>query len=149
MPDTGVPGAVDVGREVLHALTRPVSIQQVTLRTGVSIGIALLTEHGDTTEEILRHADVAMYAAKSAGTGVEIYRPEDGEAVQRKLVLAADLPAAIDEHRFEVWYQPQADARTGRVTGMEALLRWRHPVYGSVPPPMSSRWPSAPASSGR
>jgi diguanylate cyclase (GGDEF)-like protein len=135
LPDTGASGAVEVARHVLDAVTRPVSVHQVTLRTGVSIGVALVGDHGRTTEEILRHADVAMYAAKNAGTGVEVYRPEDGQAVQRKLVLAADLPTAIDEHRFGVWYQPQADARTGRVVGMEALLRWPHAVYGQVPPP--------------
>ena len=135
LTDTDADEAAARARLVLETVTRPVQVEQVTLRTAVSIGVALLPDHGPTTEEILRHADVAMYAAKNAGTGVEVYRPEDGQAVQRKLVLAADLPAAIDERRLEVWYQPQADAQTGRVVGMEALLRWTHPVYGPVPPP--------------
>ena len=134
LTDGGVADAQVLAREVLDVVTRPASVQQVTLRTGVSIGVSLLGAHGESTEEILRHADVAMYAAKNAGTGIEVYRPEDGQAVQRKLVLAADLPSAIDERRFQVWYQPQADARTGQVVGMEALLRWPHPVYGPIPP---------------
>jgi len=122
-------------RDLLSAVGRPVSLHPVTLLTKVSIGIALLPDHGTDTNEILRHADVAMYEAKRAGTGVEMYRPEDGRAVARKLVLAGDLPAAIESHRFAVCYQPQADAATGRIVGAEALLRWKHPTYGHIPPP--------------
>jgi diguanylate cyclase (GGDEF)-like protein len=135
LPDVGVTAALEHARKLRPAVSRAVSVQGITLRTAVSIGVALVRDHGDTTEEILRHADVAMYAAKADGSGVAVYRPEDGRAVQRKLVLAADLPATIAGGGFEVWYQPQADARSGRVVAAEALLRWPHPTYGSVPPP--------------
>jgi EAL domain-containing protein (putative c-di-GMP-specific phosphodiesterase class I) len=75
-----------------------------------------------------------MYVAKDSGTGVEVYRSDDGELSQRRLVLAGDLEAALDRHGLDVWYQPQADATTGEIVGVEALLRWEHPVYGDVPP---------------
>ena len=127
--------ALDVAHDLYSAVSRPVSLHSVTLVTKVSIGIALLPQHGSDTNEVLRHADVAMYEAKSSSSSVEMYRPENGRAVERKLVLAADLPGAIGGHQFDVYFQPQADATTTRVIGAEALLRWQHPTYGPIPPP--------------
>jgi EAL domain-containing protein (putative c-di-GMP-specific phosphodiesterase class I) len=99
-----------------------------------SVGIAMLPEHASTPDDLLRHADVAMYAAKASASGVALYRPEDARATHRRLQLAGDLHAAIEQHQFQVFYQPQAEAATGRVAGAEALLRWHHPEYGEVPP---------------
>ena len=76
-----------------------------------------------------------MYAAKRSGCGVQAYRAEDGHSTARRLALAADLKVALREGALELHYQPQADARTGQVVGFEALLRWRHPRLGYVPPP--------------
>jgi len=135
LPDVSADEALDSGYKLHDAASRPVPLHLVTLVTKMSVGVALLPEHGADTNEILRHADVAMYGAKAAGGGVEMYRPEDGQAVARKLVLAADLPAAVERGEFEVYYQPQADALTGRMVGAEALLRWQHPTYDFVPPP--------------
>ena len=126
---------VEHARRLHAAVSDPVVVHGLTLSTTASVGLALVPEHGSTGDEMLSHADVAMHAAKSARTGIEVYQPEDGEAVHRKVMLARDLPAAIRQRDFEVWYQPQADAVTRRVLGAEALLRWRHPVYGAVPPP--------------
>ena len=81
-------------------------------------------------------ADVALYAAKDAGTGIEEYRAADRDATARRLALAADLPAAHPRGRAGA-VVPAAGARrrTGQVTGFEALLRWTHPRFGMVPPP--------------
>jgi EAL domain-containing protein (putative c-di-GMP-specific phosphodiesterase class I) len=94
----------------------------------------LIPDHGTSIDDVLQHADVAMYAAKAAGTGVEAYSPSDALASQRRLLLAADFGPTLDESRLDVWYQPQADASTGQVAGVEALLRWHHPTFGDVPP---------------
>jgi diguanylate cyclase (GGDEF)-like protein len=133
---TGV-GEVDAkafARELVTVISHPVVLNDVNLFVGASVGIALVPDHGTGPSELLQRADVAMYVAKDSGSAVEVYRKDDGELSQRRLVLAADLESALDNGEFELWYQPQADARTGEMAGVEALLRWRHPVYGDVPP---------------
>jgi diguanylate cyclase (GGDEF)-like protein len=127
--------ALGHARNVHAAAATPVSLGTFTMVSHVSIGVAMLRAGRDDANEVLRQADVAMYEAKGSGTGVEMYRPEHGRAVARKLVLATDLPATVDAHEFSLCFQPQADAGTGRVVGAEALVRWLHPTYGPVPPP--------------
>ena len=100
-----------------------------------SIGVAEFSSTASTAEELLAQADVAMYTAKAARSGVAVYRPEEGDSTARRLALAADLPQALAEGHIRLWYQPQADPRTGAVAGFEALMRWRHPTFGMVPPP--------------
>ena len=115
------------------AVSKPVPLIDVELITSASIGVA----HGGAAasgEEVLAQADVAMYAAKEARTGVEAYRASDGDAIARRLVLAADLGRAMEAGEVEVWFQPQAGLSDERVTGFEGLLRWSHPQYGWVPP---------------
>jgi diguanylate cyclase (GGDEF)-like protein len=130
----GAEQATTYARELLTVISHPVILNDAKLVINASIGIALTPQHGTGTTELLQRADVAMYVAKDSGTGVEVYRSDDGELSQRRLVLAGDLEAALDRHGLEVWFQPQADATTGEVVGVEALLRWEHPVYGDVPP---------------
>nr|MBA2560877.1 bifunctional diguanylate cyclase/phosphodiesterase [Propionibacteriales bacterium] len=127
--------ANEQAHRLLAAIRRPVCLEDVNLFVTASVGIALVPDHGTDTNLLLQHADVAMYVAKAASSGVEIYRPDDALASHRRLVLAGDLTAAVEEHTFEVWYQPQGDAATGRIVGAEALLRWEHPTYGPVSPP--------------
>jgi diguanylate cyclase (GGDEF)-like protein len=121
---------------VLHtALCAPVPLAGVELTSSASIGVTEFSGTSTTSDEVLAQADVAMYAAKAARTGVQGYRAEDGHSTARRLALAADLKVALREGVLELFYQPQACARTGRVTGFEALLRWNHPQFGYVPPP--------------
>ncbi|WP_299035916.1 bifunctional diguanylate cyclase/phosphodiesterase [uncultured Pseudokineococcus sp.] len=134
LPGVGADEAVRRARELLESVTAPVPIQDITLTTTASIGVAPIPLDARDSDELLVHADVAMYAAKAAGSGVMPYVPEDTDAVHRRLALAGELPSAIEHRQFEVWCQPQTDARTGAVTGVEALLRWWHPSYGWVPP---------------
>ncbi|MEJ5914037.1 putative bifunctional diguanylate cyclase/phosphodiesterase [Pseudokineococcus sp. 1T1Z-3] len=126
--------AFERAHELLERVTAPVPLQDITLTTTASFGVAPIPEGARDSDELLVHADVAMYAAKATGEGVASYVPEDTDAVHRRLALAGELPSAIEQRRFEVWCQPQIDARTGVVTGVEALLRWWHPLYGWVPP---------------
>lgn len=134
LPGVGPADALVRARELLDMVTAPVPLQDITLTTTASIGVAPIPLDARDSDELLVHADVAMYAAKAAGTGVSPYVPEDTDAVHRRLALAGDLPDAIEHRGFEIWCQPQTDARTGAVTGVEALLRWWHPSYGWVPP---------------
>ncbi|MEJ5944122.1 EAL domain-containing protein [Pseudokineococcus basanitobsidens] len=134
LPGVGEVEAEARAHELLEAVIAPVPLQDITLTTTASFGVAPIPPGARDSDELLVHADVAMYAAKATGDGVASYVPEDTDAVHRRLALAGELPAAIEERRFEMWCQPQIEARTGAVTGVEALLRWWHPVYGWVPP---------------
>jgi diguanylate cyclase (GGDEF)-like protein len=113
----------------------PVRLSDVEIVTTTTVGLATYQGASCTAEELLARAEVALYAAKSGRSGVQAYRPQDGDSTARRLALAADLPVALREGRLELYYQPQADSRTGVVTGFEALLRWNHPRFGMVPPP--------------
>ncbi|MBV9830053.1 MAG: EAL domain-containing protein, partial [Marmoricola sp.] len=135
LPDVSLAGAVELAHRLREAITRPVKMDDVELITSASIGVAELAFGQLSSDEVLSQADVAMYAAKEGRTGVESYRSEDGDAIGRRLVLAADLPRALEEGEMELWFQPQASVADGAVTGFESLLRWQHPQFGWVPPP--------------
>ena len=134
LADTDVTTAHGLALRLQSVVHRPVPLGDAEIVTTTSVGVAAL-EGSATAEEVLGCADVALYAAKTAGTGIEEYRAADRDATARRLALAADLPSAIRDGAIELWYQPQALARTSQVTGFEALLRWQHPRYGMVPPP--------------
>jgi diguanylate cyclase (GGDEF)-like protein len=128
----------DQARERAHALldrlSGPIALHNVNVYTAASIGIALRPDHGEGTDELLQHADVAMYVAKRAGTAVEIYRTEDAMVTHRRLKLAGDLSVAVQAGAYDLWYQPQADAVSGQIRGVEALVRWTHAAYGAIEP---------------
>ena len=133
--DTGVAEAMTVAGALRAAVHQPVPLQQVELITTASIGVTGFRGASSTPDEVLAEADVAMYAAKAARSGVQAYRPEDGSSTARRLRLAADLRSGLEQRTLELWFQPQARACTGEITGFEALLRWSHPELGMVPPP--------------
>jgi predicted signal transduction protein with EAL and GGDEF domain len=106
-----------------------------TVNIGTSIGIALAPEHGTVSSDLLRKADLALYQAKSdANAGFAFFAVEMMKAVDAKRVLEVELRMAIERQELELFYQPLVDARTSRVCAVEALVRWRHPVRGLVPP---------------
>ena len=108
-------------RETLENLT---TVSGVALTTQASIGVCLSPRHGTDPDRLLQRADVAMYVAKRARTGVHVYRPEDDQDTPRRLALLADLRSAVEHGAVQVAYQPKVDAATGRVIGAEALARW-------------------------
>ena len=106
---------------------------QVT--TDASIGIALAPQHGADFDQILKNADLAMYAAKAAGRRTHrFFEPEMDARVKARRSLEMDLRQAIADGGFEVQYQPCVGLRDNRITGCEALLRWRHPERGMISP---------------
>jgi len=115
-------------------LTKPFSLDELALDVEASIGIALFPEHGLDAETILRRADVAMYMAKQAGSGYALYASEHDQYSHRRLALMGELRHAIERQQLFLHYQPTVLLKSGQVTGVEALLRWKHPKYGLVPP---------------
>jgi diguanylate cyclase (GGDEF)-like protein len=102
---------------------------------GASIGIAIAPEHGTTADELLKNADMALYQAKSLGRGTfAIFDSAFNYQKQNRRQLEADLKVALDEHQLELFYQPIRDAKSRRITSCEALMRWRHPKFGLIPP---------------
>jgi diguanylate cyclase (GGDEF)-like protein len=123
-----------VAEEVLAALQQPIVLKELTLDVGASIGVALYPSHGDEAAMLLQRADVAMYAAKAAHSGYELYAAERDQYSPRRLALVGELRNAIEQGELSVHYQPKADLRTGEVIGCEALVRWAHPRHGFLPP---------------
>ncbi|HWB72857.1 MAG TPA: EAL domain-containing protein [Egibacteraceae bacterium] len=126
--------AVRVAERIRARLCQPFDVDDMLLQVGGSIGIALAPDHGHSSSILLRCADVAMYHAKLSQSGVELYAPERDQYSPRRLTLVCELQAAIAGSGLAVHYQPQAELRTGRVVGVEALVRWHHPVHGPIAP---------------
>jgi diguanylate cyclase (GGDEF)-like protein len=124
-----------LAEQILKSLRMPVDCKGQEITTDASIGIAIAPDHGDNLDDLLKRADLAMYAAKTEGRGTfRIFVPEyDAKARQRRQ-LELDLRQALARGEFEVHYQPLVDLSANVVTGCEALLRWRHPERGMVSP---------------
>lgn len=124
---------------VLHklhtAFERPVIVSAQEIYITFSIGIALYPHDGDHIDDLLHHADVAMYQAKSSGPNQYRFYASDMNARGHELLaLEADLRHALEHKEFLLYYQPQVDLCSNRITGIEALIRWQHPVRGLLPP---------------
>jgi diguanylate cyclase (GGDEF)-like protein/PAS domain S-box-containing protein len=131
--------AAFVATRVLGSFERPFHVENKDVFVRASIGIATARgdgrEGGIKTEELLRNADVAMYMAKESGKGrYRIFEPAMHHTALRRLEMKADLQRAIDDREFVLHYQPVIELKTGRISGVEALLRWNHPQRGTVPP---------------
>jgi diguanylate cyclase (GGDEF)-like protein len=116
------------------ALDEPLVVDGVSVAVNASIGIARFPTDATDVRELVRRADVAMYDAKRSGTGVAAYFPERDEHSRERLGLTADLKLAFERDELWLAFQPQVDFASGRISGAEALIRWRHPVRGDVPP---------------
>lgn len=125
---------LDVPHRVVEALALPITIAGKEFVVGASIGVAR-AEPGDTAEDVLRNADVAMYHAKSRGRGVcQVFEPYMHEAAVERLTLEADLRRGLASGELHVDFQPIVELETGRIVGVETLLRWTHPTRGAVSP---------------
>ena len=135
-----LPGVTDeedvaaVAARIHDALDEPFPLDGINLTVGGSIGAALCPEHGTTADELLQRADIAMYAAKSNRTGYMLFDTSQDSSDPRKLTLASDLRAGIEQGHLLLHYQPKVDAQTGKVLGAEALVRWQHPEHGMIRP---------------
>ena len=130
----GADDALAIGRRVLGVLDEAFAVEGVELDVGGSIGIAISPDHGEDFETLLRHADVAMYAAKTHQNGVTVYDPAYDANSPARLAMLGELRRGIDAGQLVLHYQPQVDMDSGEVTGAEALVRWEHPTRGLLFP---------------
>lgn len=126
--------AQSAARRIVDAMEAPFTIAGQTMDIGTSIGIACFPEHGAEASELMRAADVAMYAAKRAKIGYAVYDTSLDDERQSHLTLLGELRRAVDEGQLKLMYQPKMTLADGRITAVEALVRWQHPERGMVPP---------------
>jgi diguanylate cyclase (GGDEF)-like protein len=121
--------------EVLAALSRPLKVGQHSINTTASLGIAFVGRDGSDVNEILRNADLAMYQAKTGGRNrYHVFAEDLRSRVNEYAWLEAGMRQALREKEFVLFYQPQLHLRTGRIVGVEALIRWNHPDRGLLMP---------------
>jgi diguanylate cyclase (GGDEF)-like protein len=124
-----------VAERIIAALKRPICLEGQEVFVTTSLGISLFPADASQPEALLKNADAAMYRAKAQGRdAVERYVPELGAAALAQLGLESNLQRAIEHDQLLVYYQPIVDSKTGRINGVEALLRWNHPERGILPP---------------
>jgi diguanylate cyclase (GGDEF)-like protein len=127
--------AAKVARRILTALARPCSLEGKEISITASVGIALFPDDSDCADTLMRYADVAMYSAKSGGRSrYQFYTRELSAKADRALLIQGALRRALESGAFQLHYQPQVAARSGRITSLEALIRWEVPGKGTIPP---------------
>lgn len=127
--------AASVAARVLDVLRVPLTVESKELFVGASIGISVYPDDGADFEEIFKHADIALYHAKSVGGNTsEFFDASMNEAAMYRLLIETSLRRSLERQEMTVHYQPQVDVVTGQISGVEALIRWSHPDIGSVSP---------------
>ncbi|GGN49914.1 hypothetical protein GCM10011349_21020 [Novosphingobium indicum] len=128
-------GLAHIARRIIENLSQPYSIDGARVIIGASVGISICPEDGVNSEDLIRNADLALYAAKGRGRGRHHFYDEDlhSDAKERQQ-LEEDLRDAIASGSLELHYQPQVRTTTEKITGFEALLRWKHPKHGYISP---------------
>ncbi len=130
----GVEDALAIAATAQSSLEAPIVLDGVALNVEASIGIALVPDHARDADTLLQRADVALDRARTHRSRVEIYSPEYDRSGAERLALLGQVRPALEHEEFVLFYQPKLDLRSGRVTGVEALLRWRHPERGMIAP---------------
>lgn len=136
LPDIeGEKHAERIANNILDVISQPVEIVGRELTISVSIGICTYPKGSRDVEGLMKNADTAMYRAKDTGrNNYQFYTTEMDEQAYERLAMEQDLRKAIERNELLLYYQPQADLITGKIVGIEALLRWKHPVHGMVSP---------------
>jgi diguanylate cyclase len=134
LPGAGALRSQAVCRKILAVMDHPAKIDGLSLRAGISIGVAQCPNHGSDATLLMRYADTAMYEAKRKHKGFAFYTPVDDEQAINRLGLSAELGEAIVQNELVLEYQPMVDVKTGHIFCAEALVRWRHPVHGLISP---------------
>jgi diguanylate cyclase (GGDEF)-like protein len=129
-----VSAAREVAARLRAALSEPIRMEGMSFEIEASVGIALYPDDATGFELLMQHADVAMYLAKERRSGVERYVADSDRNSPARLALLGDLRRGMDRDELELHYQPKVVLETGRTAGMEALVRWQHPVRGLMTP---------------
>src|SRR4051812_36004077 len=123
-----------LAQRIIDAFAVPFQVEGQEVVSTASVGVALAPFHGDNPRDLLKNADTALYRAKRTRASFEMFEPKDGAEAREGKALERDLRSALANDELHLLYQPLLDLASDRVVGCEALLRWDHPVRGSVPP---------------
>jgi diguanylate cyclase (GGDEF)-like protein/PAS domain S-box-containing protein len=134
LPDADGETAARTAGRIQTALRDPIEAGDQGYQVAASMGVAIFPEHGEDLGELLKHADIAMFQAKSRGLDHLQFHPEQREAVQQRVQLETELRRAIEEQALQIHFQPQVCLSTFRVAGLESLVRWEHPERGTISP---------------
>ena len=127
--------AAIVAERIVSAIDADFVIQGRTLKVSCSLGISIYPEHGIDSEALIKNADAAMYGAKESGRNrFFLFTKEMNARVLERSILEHDLRLAVERNEIFLMYQPQVEIRSGKIVGLEALVRWQHPVLGLVQP---------------
>ncbi len=134
LPRTELAQARRIIEKLLAAIEEPFQINEQVLHIGASIGVSLYPQHGEDEVTLMQRADVAMYVAKRNHTGYSVYDPSTDQHSLRNLALLGELRGAIERDELLLYYQPKINMASGRIYGVEALVRWQHPRHGLMYP---------------
>ena len=128
-------GSAALAERVAQAFASPFAINGQNICMTASVGIALAPDNGVSADELMRHADIALYRAKNTGRDrAVLFTAEMAQEVEHRRSIELELREALESHTLQLNYQPVISCRTGEICGIEALLRWQHPVYGAMSP---------------
>ena len=121
-------------QKIHDCLETPFMIQGIPIAVEISIGVALMPDHGDNADVLMQRADIAMYRAKQMASNYVVYENEFNRHSPERLGLMAELRNGIDQNQLLLHFQPKLELKTGRISSAEALIRWQHPRLGMLPP---------------
>lgn len=124
----------DVARKIRNAMQTPFILADLSIDVQVSIGAAIYPSHGEKVDAMIQRADVALYVAKQDDTGFVVYSRKLDQYSPQRLTLIGELRQAIENDNLQLCYQPKMDCKTGKISEVEALVRWNHQVHGMMPP---------------
>lgn len=134
LPATGTQGAEVFAKKIMEALEASFDLKGKSTEIGVSIGIAVFPAQGTDYETLMRHADAAMYVAKRTRSGYEMFDSKKSPEHELDITLKTELRRAIEQDQLVLYFQPQINHATSKISGLEALVRWQHPLRGLIPP---------------
>ncbi|MDH5407676.1 MAG: bifunctional diguanylate cyclase/phosphodiesterase [Gammaproteobacteria bacterium] len=134
LPDTDIEGAKTICEKMIQAMDKPFTVEGHSLKIGASIGFAKYPDDARDSDTLLQKADVAMYVAKHDSSGYAIYDVDRDLHSLNRLMIIGQLHEAIRKNEFEIHYQPVINVKTGRIWGVEALVRWNHKMLGLLGP---------------
>lgn len=128
-------GAAVIARKIIAAAAEPVTLLNQKVQISASVGICVYPKHGDDEEQLMKHADAAMYLAKESGkNNYQFFNAESTSQSLERMAIESELRSAMNNNELSLQYQAKVDLGTNKITGVEALLRWNNPKFGSVSP---------------